>query len=158
MKKFIFFYLFTLTLLFTFFYWDLSPIASSINLWQINLSSSITSFTLDDNLMQDNHIFINQHLTLVIDKECNGLMPYFFFLASVVAFPSPIKHKINWAILGYILLSLLNIFRIWFITQFVMYSENSFSLAHDYLGNLLLVLSSTVLFIAFIRTKRSLKL
>ena len=153
MKKFLFIYPLTLALLFILFYWDASPIANLINQWQVNLSSLLTSFTLDKNLMQDNHIFISSKLTLVIDKECNGLIPYFFFLASIMAFPSTIKHKIKWAILGYLLLSIFNVFRIWFITQFVMSSQNNFSLAHDYLGNIFLVFSTLVLFITFIKTR-----
>jgi len=152
-KKFLFIYPLTLALLFLLFYWDASPIANFINQWQVNLSSLLTNLTLDKNLMQDNHIFISSNLRLVIDKECNGLIPYFFFLSSIIAFPSTIKHKIKWAILGYLLLSILNVFRIWFITQFVMSSVNNFSLAHDYLGNIFLVFSALVLFITFIKTR-----
>jgi exosortase/archaeosortase family protein len=135
------------------FYWDASPLANLINQWQINLSSLLTSFTLDESLMKNNHIFISSTLTLVIDKECNGFIPYFFFLASIIAFPSTLKHKIKWALLGYLILSLLNIFRIWLITQFVMSSQSNFSIAHDYLGNLLLVFSALALFITFIKTR-----
>jgi len=152
-KKFLFIYPLTLASLFLLFYWDASPIANFINQWQVNLSSLLTNLTLDKNLMQDNHIFISSKLRLVIDKECNGLIPYFFFLSSIIAFPSTIKHKIKWAILGYLLLSILNVFRIWFITQFVMSSVNNFSLAHDYLGNIFLVFSALVLFITFIKTR-----
>jgi exosortase/archaeosortase family protein len=104
--------------------------------------------------MEGNRIFINQGLTLVINQECNGFIPYFFFLASIIAFPSTLKHKIIWATLAYTVLSILNVFRIWFITKLVMNSENNFSLAHDYLGNALLVFSSMVLFITFIRTQK----
>ncbi|CAA6825777.1 MAG: Unknown protein [uncultured Sulfurovum sp.] len=154
MKKFLLIYLLALLFLFAIFYWDFSPIAKSINLWQVNLSSFLTSLTLPEEAMKENLIFINTQLTLVIDKACNGLIPYFFLLASIMAFPSTIKHKIKWAILSYLILSILNIFRIWFITKLVINSENNFSLAHDYLGNLFLVCSSMILFIAFIHTKK----
>ncbi len=153
MKKFLFIYIFILSLLFISFYWETSPIANIINPWQIELSSILTSLLLDNNMIVNNRIFINQHFTLLITKECNGFVPYFFFLASIIAFPSTIKHKIKWAILGYLLLSILNVFRIWFITQFVIHSQSSFSLAHDYLGNLFLVFSGLILFISFIRTR-----
>ena len=153
MKKFLFIYPLTLTLLFTIFYWDISPLANLINQWQVNLSSLLTSFTLDDSAMQNNHILINSTLTLVIDKECNGFIPYFFFLASIIAFPSSIKHKIKWAVVGYVILSIFNVFRIWFITQLVMSSQKNFSLAHDYLGNIFLVVSAILLFITFIKTR-----
>ncbi|CAA6813543.1 MAG: Unknown protein [uncultured Sulfurovum sp.] len=153
LKKFILLYPLSILLLFLFFYWEASPLANIINEWQINLSSFLTSFTLDNSLMKENHIFISHRLTLVIDKACNGFIPYFFFLASIIAFPSSLVHKIKWAIYGYLILSLLNIFRIWFITQLVMHTESNFSLAHDYLGNMFLVLSGLILFILFIRTR-----
>ena len=153
MKKLLSIYLLSLALLFALFYWDASPIANILNLYQVKLSSLLTSFTLDDAMMKSNRIFISSTLTLVINKECNGFIPYFFFLASIIAFPSSLKHKIKWAILAYLLLSILNVFRIWFITQLVMRSQNNFSLAHDYLGNLLLVLSALLLFIFFIKTR-----
>lgn len=153
MKKFLFIYTLILSILFMVFYWNSSPIANILNHWQINLSSLLTSFTLADELMQNNRILISPTLTLVIDKECNGLVPYFFFLASIIAFPSTVLHKIKWAIMGYLLLSILNVFRIWFITQFVTSSQNNFSLAHDYLGNVFLVFSALLLFITFIKTR-----
>jgi exosortase/archaeosortase family protein len=152
-KNFLFIYFFTLVFLFGAFYWDASPIANTINQWQINLSSLLSSLTLENNIIQDNHIFINPNLTLIIDKECNGFIPYFFFLASILAFPSSIKDKVKWAIFGYLLLSTLNVFRIWFITQLVISSENNFSLAHDYLGNFLLIFSALFLFIGFIKSQ-----
>ena len=153
MKKFILLYLLTLCLLFIIFYWDASPLAIFINKWQIILSSQLTSYTLEEGAMQNNYIFINNHFALVIDKACNGFIPYFFFLASIIAFPSSLRHKVKWAILGYLILSLLNIVRIWFISQLVMKHEENFSLAHDYVGNMFLVFSALTLFIFFIKNR-----
>lgn len=153
MKKFTLLYPLTLLLLFGIFYWDASPVAPIINQWQIKLSSLLTSFTLAEGLIKGNHIFTSNNLVLVINKACNGFIPYFFFLASIIAFPSTLLHKIKWAIIGYVTLSLLNIFRIWFITQMVISQNSNFSLAHDYLGNILLVISTLFLFIGFIKTR-----
>ncbi len=153
MKKFLFIYLLILCLLFGFLYWELSPLATKLNKWQIELSSLLTSLILEEQSMRANHILISPNLSLVIDKECNGFTPYFFFLASILAFPSSIQHKIKWAIVGYILLSLANVFRIWFIAKLVTYSESNFTLAHDYLGNIFLLLGSLLLFILFIKTR-----
>lgn len=153
MKKFLLLYPLTLAILFVLFYWETSSLATLINTWQVNLSSELTRLTLAKESMEGNRIFITPTFALIIDKACNGLIPYFFFLASIIAFPSTLAHKIKWAILGYLLLSLLNVFRIWFITQMVMLENSNFSLAHDYMGNMLLVLSALVLFIAFIKTR-----
>ncbi|CAA6817156.1 MAG: Unknown protein [uncultured Sulfurovum sp.] len=153
LKNFIVLYPLSITLLFIFFYWDSSPLAHTLNQWQINLSAFLTSLTLPKGTMQENYIFISHKLTLVIDKSCNGLIPYFFFLASVLAFPSTLIHKIKWAIFGYFLLTLLNVFRIWFISQLVINEEENFNLAHDYLGNMFLVFSALMLFVFFIKNR-----
>ena len=153
MKKFLFFYLLSIIILFILFYWNTSPFAATINKLQVDISAILTQLTLKEGLMVDNHIHVSSNLTLVIDKACNGLIPYFFFLSSILAFPSTLSHKIKWAIAAYLIISALNVFRIWLITQLVMRSPNNFSLAHDYLGNLLLVLSALLLFISFIKTR-----
>jgi exosortase/archaeosortase family protein len=62
-------------------------------------------------------------------------------------------HKLKWAVMGYVSLFVLNVFRIWFISQLVMLEESYFILAHDVLGNLFLLLGSLGLFVGFIRSK-----
>ncbi|HHD75753.1 MAG TPA: exosortase/archaeosortase family protein [Campylobacterales bacterium] len=152
MKKFTLHYLLTLLILFTLFYWEASPIAYLINNLQIDLTSYLTAFTLSDEMMQENKIWINPMLLLIIDKACNGFIPYFFFLASVIAFPTSIIHKLKWALIGYVVLSLLNVFRIWFISQLVMLEESHFALAHDVFGNLFLLIGGLGLFVGFVKT------
>lgn len=158
MKAFIPKYLLVISFLFIFFYFEFFPLAQIINDWQIDLSSLLISFTLEENIIQGNRINVGHNFTLIIDKACNGLTPYFFLLSSIIAFPSTLQHKIKWIVIGYFTLSLLNVFRIWFITQFVLQSSQNFVLAHDYLGNLFLVLTTLLLFFAFIRTRTSIHL
>jgi len=154
MKNFLFSYWLGIALLFALFYWNLSPLSSLINNLQTDLTSLLTSFTLDKNIMQNNQIFITEHYTLVIEKACNGMIPYLFFLASIIAFPSTIMHKVKWAFMGYVFISTMNIFRIWFITQFVLQEKSNFSLAHDYLGNGILILTGLILFTSFVKTRK----
>lgn len=153
MKKFIFTYWLGILLLFTLFYWEYSPIGLVINNLQTNLTALITSLSLPEGMMEAHRIFITEHYTLVIEKACNGMIPYLFFLASILAFPSTLRHKVQWAIMGYIFITTMNIFRIWFVTQFVLQEQNNFSLAHDYLGNGLLILTGLILFTSFIKTR-----
>jgi len=82
------------------------------------------------------------------------MIPYLFFLASIIAFPSTFIHKVKWALMGYVFISAINTFRIWFVTQFVMQEQKNFSLAHDYLGNGLLILTGLILFTSFIKTRK----
>jgi len=153
MKKFLFTYWVGIALLFGLFYWNLSPLSSIINNIQTNLTALLTSLTLSDGMMQEHRIFITDNYALVIEKACNGMIPYLFFLASIIAFPSTVVHKVKWALMGYIFISAMNIFRIWFVTQFVIQEQNNFSLAHDYLGNILLILTGLVLFTSFVKTR-----
>jgi len=154
MKKFLLFYWFNMALFFALFYWDISPIAQFINTTQTDFVAYITSLILDKNIMNTHEIIINKHYSLVIENACNGIIPYLFFLASMVAFPANIWHKIIWAIIGYIVISSINIFRIWLITQFVLSSQDNFSLAHNWIGNILLVVTALTLFVAFVKTKK----
>jgi len=154
MKKFLLSYWLSIPLLFALFYWEVSPFSLAINEFQTNLTALLTSFSLPQGMIETHRIFITEHYALVIEKACNGMIPYLFFLASIIAFPSTLIHKVKWALIGYLFISAINVFRIWFVTQFVLQEQNNFSLAHDYLGNGLLILTGLILFTSFIKTRK----
>ncbi len=154
MIKFLLTYWLGIALFFAIFYWDLSPISLAINQLQTDFTTYLTSLTLPNNMISNYHIFINNHYSLVIEKACNGSIPYLFFLASIVAFPSSIAHKIKWAIFGYFFIVAMNTFRIWMVTKLVLQEQNNFSLAHDYIGNALLILTGLILFILFVKSRK----
>jgi exosortase/archaeosortase family protein len=153
MKKFLFLYWSTTALLFTLFYWELSPIATTINTIQTNFITTLVSITLPIDMTDGYTIIINSHYRLVIEKACNGLIPYLFFLSSIIAFPSAIVYKIKWALLGYIIITTINSFRIWLVAQLVLKELDNFSLAHDFIGNSLLIFTVILLFILFLKYK-----
>ena len=153
MKNFLLSYWLSIALLFGVFYWDLSPFSSLINTFQTDFTAYLTSLTLVDNIMDNHRILINAHYSLVIEKACNGIIPYLFFLASIIAFPSTHIHKIRWSIIGYIFITLMNIFRIWFVTEMVLEERSNFSLAHDFLGNGLLIVTGLLLFTWFVKSR-----
>jgi len=152
MKKFLLSYWLGMALLFGIFYWDYSPF-SLINNSQTNITTYLTSLSLPKEMMNGHHIIISEHYSLVIEKACNGMIPYLFFVASILAFPATLAHKAKWAIMGYLFITSINVFRIWFVTQFVMQGRGNFSLAHDFLGNGLLILTGLILFTSFIKTR-----
>lgn len=153
MKRFLITYWLSVGLLFAIFYWELSPVSFFLNSGQTDFTSFLTSLTLPSMMMGNHHIFISSNYQLVIEKACNGMVPYLFFLAPIIVFPSTLIHKVKWAILGYLFIIIVNVFRIWFITQLVLQERSYFSLAHDYLGNILLILTSLMLFILFVKTR-----
>jgi exosortase/archaeosortase family protein len=154
MIKFLLTYWIGIALFFGIFYWDASPISLLVNPYQTTLTSYLTSLVLPSEMMNNYRIFITEHYSLVIEKACNGMIPYLFFLASIMAFPSSIFHKIKWALIGYLLISIMNTFRIWMVTQFVLEERSNFSLAHDYLGNGLLIITGLILFISFVKSRK----
>ena len=154
MKKFLLTYWVSVAILFIVFYWDFSPLGSVINLWQTELTSFLTSMVLPPNMVENNSIFISSTYNLLIEKACNGMILYLFFLAPIIAFPATLKHKIGWAIGGYFVIVIVNIFRIWLITQLVLEERSNFSFAHDYLGNILLIITAISLFVAFVKSRK----
>jgi exosortase/archaeosortase family protein len=154
MIKFLLTYWIGIALFFGIFYWDASPISLLVNPYQTTLTSYLTSLVLPSEMMNNYRIFITEHYSLVIEKACNGMIPYLFFLASIMAFPSSIFHKIKWALIGYLLISIMNTFRIWMVTQLVLEERSNFSLAHDYLGNALLIITGLILFISFVKSRK----
>ncbi|RUM74522.1 MAG: hypothetical protein DSZ11_03910 [Sulfurovum sp.] len=153
MKKFLLLYWGMTALLFTIFYWDISPIATVVNHFQTDFIIWLTSLTLEDKMMDGHAILISKYYHLVIEKACNGIIPYLFFMASIIAFPSTLIDKVKWAVIGYVVLISMNIFRIWMITQLVMDEVSNFSLAHDMIGNVLLIVTSLFLFILFVKSR-----
>ena len=155
MIKFLLTYWFGILLFFGLFYWDLSPISSILNKFQTDFTAYLTSLILPKNMIENHNIFISNNYSLVIEKACNGIIPYLFFLSSIVAFPSSIVHKIKWMLFGYILIVAMNTFRIWIVTKLVLKEPSNFSFAHDYLGNILLILTGLTLFVWFCKSSRS---
>ncbi len=149
MKKFLSLYLFNSAILFTIYYFNILYISSI----QTDLTAYLLSIILPDNLIKSHEIFIDSRYSLIIERACNGLIAYFMLLASIISFSSPIKNKIVWITLGYIIINIINTFRIWLIIKFVLKDKNYFYLAHDIIGNILLILTSLLIFILFIKNR-----
>ncbi len=153
MIKFILTYWFGIILFFGLFYWDLSPFSSILNQFQTDFTTYLTSLLLPSNMVENYHIFINNNYSLVIEKACNGIIPYLFFLASIIAFPSTISHKIKWMFFGYIIIITINIFRIWIVVESVLEKPSNFYFVHNYLGNALLISTGLTLFFWFVNSR-----
>jgi len=153
MKKFLIYYWVNIIILFGLFYVDFSPFSWLINQIQSEVTLLLTSWTLPAGMMSGHEILINSHYSLVIQKACNGMIPYLFFIASIFAFPATNLHKIKWIVYGYIAITIVNTFRIWLVTQFVLESRENFFLAHDLIGNVLVIVSSLILFTLFVHSR-----
>ena len=154
MKKFIALYVLFLALLFTLFYADTSVISTTLNQGQTKLTLYFLSIFLEPGQLKGIDIWINPHYRIIINQACNGIIPVLFLWASILAYPSPFWHKILWMGIGYLLFTLVNVFRILLVVHFVEQEggRGNFYWSHDLLGNSLLMIIGLGLFIAFIKT------
>jgi len=132
-------------------YIDILPLSNILNSFQIELISKALGLFLD---IEGNRIIITPHYRLIIERDCNGLMVYYIFLATILALRAELRYKIIWASLGYITITAVNIFRIFIITNLVLRAKSNFYLAHDIFGNILLFITAISLFALFIKFNR----
>ena len=154
MKKFIASYFLFLAILFTFFYADTSVISNALNDGQTKLTLYFLKLFLEPGQLKGIDIWINPHYKIIINQACNGMIPILFLWASILAYPSGIWHKIVWMITGYLLFSLVNVFRILLVVHFTEQEagQANFYWSHDLVGNSILMAVGLGLFIAFIKT------
>ena len=154
MKRFIALYFLYLVVLFTLFYSETTILASFINEAQTKLTLFFLNKFLPPDQLQGIDIWINPHYKIIINQTCNGMIPILFLFASILAYPSIIKHKIVWMSIGYIVFSLVNVFRILLVVYFVEQEggRGNFYWSHDIIGNTLLMIVGLGLFITFIKT------
>jgi exosortase/archaeosortase family protein len=152
MKKFILLYLGMLALLFLLFYADTSVISERLNTWQGALTLSLLDIGLEPGRVQGNEIIISPTYKLIITQACNGMIPILFYWASVIAYPVSPVYKLLWMIIGYVIISLINVLRILFVVQMVKGGREHFELAHDVIGNAILMATALLLFVLFIKT------
>ena len=154
MKKFISLYFLFLALLFTFFYADTSVISTTLNEGQTKLTLFLLNIFLEPGQLKGIDIWINPHYKIIVNQACNGIIPILFLWASILAYPTAIWHKILWMGTGYLLFSLVNVFRILLVVHFVELEggRGNFYWSHDLLGNAILMAVGLGLFITFIKT------
>jgi len=150
--KFIRVYIISLVILFGLFYLDISPLSKGVNDFQIEIISKILSLFLDN--ISSNRIVITPHYGLIIEKNCNGLMVYFIFLATIVALSNSFRELLFWGVIGYVVIGVVNIVRIYIIARLVLINRSNFYLAHDIFGNILLFLTAILLLFIFLRVNR----
>ena len=149
-------YILFVAILFTIFYADTSVISHLLNDAQTKLTLSLLAPFLEPAQLQGNQIIINPHYKIIITQACNGMIPILFLWASILAYPANFRHKTLWMVLGYLLFSLINVFRILMVVYFVEQQggQTNFHWSHDLLGNALLISVGLGVFIAFIKTSK----
>ena len=156
MKRFAALYFLYLGILFTFFYADTSLLSSLVNEGQTKLTLFFLNVFLTPEQLQGIDIWITSHYKIIINQACNGMIPILFLFASILAYPSKLWYKIVWMCIGYVIFSLVNVFRILLVVYFVEQKEGqeNFYWSHDLIGNVLLMSVGLGLFISFIKLSK----
>ena len=154
MKRFAYAYLVLVPLLFALFYWDISPLAEYVNHYQTQLTLFFLERGLEEGQLKGIDIMINPHYKIIITKACNGMIPILVLWAAILAYPIDWMHKMWWVVIGYVILTAINIARLLMVSHFVK-DQPDFPLYHDFYGNLLLMVAGLALFYLFLRSTRA---
>jgi exosortase/archaeosortase family protein len=138
-------------------YWDLSPVAEFVNHYQTKLTLYFLEMGLEKGQLQGIDIWINPHYKVIVTKACNGTIPILVLLAAILAYPIDWVHKLWWAVIGYLVLTTINIIRLLMVAHFVKVQPD-FPLYHDLFGNILLMITGLLLFYLFLRGTRAYRL
>ena len=157
MKQFVALYFLFLALLFVFLYLPTSSVSLFLNQIQTDLTLRLLNFFLEPGQLQGIDIMINPNYKIIINQACNGLIPFFFLAASILAYPASVLHKVLWILFGYIIFSIVNVARILLVVHFVQQEggRGNFHWSHDMIGNTVLMVVGLGLFVAFIRSGRT---
>ncbi len=147
-KNFVISYLIWLGVLFGLFYLNSNPFAVFLNELQRGWLMDSLRYFLGD-IVQDIYIHSAPNFRIRITYACNGLIPYYFFLASIFAYPSTWKLKFIWAVIGYFAIYLINLLRLLFVTAMTRNGGENFWWSHDIVGNLMLMVVGLGLFFWF---------
>lgn len=154
-NRFLFAYPFWLAILFGIFYWgtywELSPIGHYLDSLQRAGVMELLNALLPNHIV--NHdIIISSHYHIIITPECNGLVPYYIYLAAVLAYANSLWCKLEWAFLGYIVISIANMVRLVAVVFVVnKFGQNSFYFIHNIIGNILLIAVGSALFLLYLK-------
>ena len=154
-NKFLIAYPFWFLLLFGVFYWgsywSMSPIGQYLDTLQRDIIMSVLDSTLS-NQIQNFDIVINPKYHVVITPECNGFVPYYIYLAGVLAYSCTLKRKVIYGVVGYFIFTVVNLIRLYVVTQIVnIYGADYFFWAHDIGGNLLLIITGMSIFWLYLK-------
>ncbi len=152
-KRFLLSYPFFFLLLFGLFYWGKYwqgfEFARTIDIFHRDIIMQILALVVDEPIKNYGILFGNHRL--LITPECNGLIPFLMLAAAILAYPSSLKLKIKWTLIAYISFMIINIIRlIWVYFAMKIFGVDSFYIAHDIIGNILLIALGAFIFFQYL--------
>ena len=92
-----------------------------------------------------------QNVSLDILFGCNGLEAYFIFLGAVLAFPVTWRNRLGAAILGFLVIQSINIFRIVALALCGLYTPKIFEIVHLYVAQGFIIAVALITFFLWVR-------
>ncbi len=153
-KRFLLSYPFFFLLLFGLFYWGEYwqgfEFAKAIDIFHRDIIMQILSLVVDEPI-EGYKVLFDSHTRLVITPECNGLVPFLMLAAAILAYPSSLKLKIKWLLIAYISFMIANILRLIGVYLAIKYfGVNIFHVAHDIIGNIVLIALGAFIFFKYL--------
>lgn len=84
--------------------------------------------------MQESLMLFDNGAKITIDYTCNGLTAILLYWVAILSYPTYTKEKIIWLILGYIIIVIINLLRIYVFSYAVAINPDYFHWSHDYVG------------------------
>lgn len=88
---------------------------------------------------------------VTIERGCNGIEAVIILISAIVAFPSPLKHKLVGLVIGFFAIQSLNLVRIISLFYLNQYSQVWFEWFHLYLWQALIILDALVVWLIWLR-------
>lgn len=133
---------------------DTSSISIMINQEQKNLILWLLDFGLKPNQIRGDEIVMSAYYRIIITKACNGVIPILLYISMVWAYPRAIFDKILWSLLGYVVITIINVVRILIVVAIVGDERGRFVFTHDIGGNLIFMVTILSLLGLYIRCTR----
>ena len=152
-KKFILFYLVYMFLLFT-----LIELEYFKNLLQINPTYSavvakVSAFAFTP-FVEASYVGNFIHLpnaTLDIKFGCNGLESILLYIAAILAYAATLKQKLYGLVIGFIVINVINIFRILVLGYVLLEHKDMFDIMHHYVTQNIMIVFVFMVFIVYMR-------
>ena len=133
---------------------------SALDKWVISNLISLTDGALslmgynlwnDANQVDGNFVGIAGGYPLEVGAPCDGLVLHALFLAFIIAFPGPWKHKLWFAPTGVLLVHMVNVLRITSLAMIIHYAPEYLDFNHDYTFTILVYSFVFVLWIFWVK-------
>lgn len=110
--------------------------------------------TLEQNaegLMASNWIAVEGSVGVIVGPPCNGLALFALFIAFMLSFPGPIKHKAWYIPTGILAIHVINVLRVLALVALVNWKEEWLEFNHDYTFTILVYLFVFLLWYLWIK-------